>query len=64
MTELKPMPEHVTIQVPAQAWNALLMKVARLETYLIQREREVLLCNLAALEDTFELPRTKEKRVR
>lgn len=64
MTELKPMPDHAIIQVPAATWNALILKVARLENYLMQREREVLLCNLAALEDTFELPRTKEKRVR
>lgn len=64
MDSLKPLPDSVTIQVPAAAWNDLLTKVARLENYIIVRERETRLQGLAALEDTFGLPRTKEKRIR
>lgn len=64
MTELKPMPENVIIQVPAQTWNDIIAKIARLENFLILSQRAVLLDELCKLEDTFGLPRTKEKRVR
>ena len=64
MTELKPMPEQTIIAVPAQAWNDIVAKIARLEKYIVLSQREVLIKSLCALEDDFGLPRTKEKRVR
>lgn len=64
MTELKPMPEHVIIQVPAEAWNDLVADIALLKKHVMADRRAVLIDELCKIEDSFGLPRTKEKRVR
>jgi hypothetical protein len=61
---LKPLPEGVTIQLSSQQYNDLISRVLRIENFIMARQREVLIQELSALEDSFGMPRTKEKRVR